>query len=85
MEGMELNIDEALEEIGSAVLKSISYRRNPAEKVDAIVATVDTIINNPLYLSQCEHHFKESGSNYLLFYISNIIYNLKKNDMFVHP
>ncbi|MBN1532639.1 MAG: hypothetical protein JXA20_08260 [Spirochaetes bacterium] len=74
----ELNIHASLEEIGKAVLTSITYRRYPPELLNRIMAIIETIINTPAYLSQCEQHLKSPQSNYILFFLSNIIYNLKK-------
>jgi hypothetical protein len=73
-----LNIDETLEDIGEAVLTAITYKRSSVEHVEYIIQTIDSIIDNPTYLKQCEVHFKSEGSNYILFFLSNIIYNLKK-------
>ena len=73
-----LNINDSLEEIGKAVLKAITYRRYPVERLDAIMSAIDVIIETPAYLRQCEQHLKSASSNYILFFLSNIIYNLKK-------
>ena len=41
-------------------------------------------MNDPGSLGQCEYYFKAVGSSYILFFFSNIIYNLKtKNDLFL--
>ncbi len=74
----ELNIHASLEEIGKAVLTSITYRRYPIERLDRMMSAVDTIINDTDYLAQCEQHLKSAQSSYILFSLSNIIYNLKK-------
>jgi hypothetical protein len=82
----ELNIHASLEEIGKAVLTSITYRRYPPERLSRIMAMIETIIGTPAYLSQCEQHLKSPQSNYILFFLSNIIYNLKKQgELFLTP
>ena len=72
-----INIDETLEDIGDSVLTALTYRRVPFEQIDYTHNTIETLITNPNYLKQCEVHFRSEGSNYILFFLSNIIYNLK--------
>ncbi len=73
-----INIQSALENIGEAVMVSLSYKPYPLDKLDKIINLVEDIRNHPQYLRECEEHLKSSGSNYVLFFLSNIIYNLKR-------
>jgi hypothetical protein len=70
------DINKALQDIGEAILNCLAYKKYPLEKLEEAIIYVDEIIINPSYLSACENHFKTSQNN-VLFYISNIIYNLK--------
>lgn len=82
MDEKEFNVDRALKDIGDVLYLCLRYEPCPAEKLDAAISCIDTIINDADYLRQCEYFFKTSGSSYVLFYFSNIIYNLKtKNDL----
>lgn len=73
-----LNIHRILEDIGEAVLQSLAYRRFPLHRLDALIRSIDEIMNNPANRRECEQHLRSSGSNYVLFFISNILYNLKQ-------
>lgn len=73
-----LNINALLEEIGDAVLTCINYRPYPVSRLDAVIKQIEDLRTNPSYLRQCEEHLRSAGSNYVLFFLSNIIYNLKK-------
>ncbi|MCU0846723.1 MAG: hypothetical protein MUD12_02410 [Spirochaetes bacterium] len=73
-----LDVSKALDEIGEAVLAAISYKLYPTERLDEIIKIIDQIISTPSYLAICENYLKSSGSDYVLFFLSNIIYNLKK-------
>ena len=78
-----LNIPNALEEIGEAVLAAIGYRRYPLHQIDRLMGVIDRIITNPSSRAQCEEHLKSAGSNYVLFFLSNILYNLKQRGQLV--
>jgi len=81
-----MSIDKLLEEIGSAVLSSLSYGRYPYDRIDVVLQGIDELVSDEESLRQCESHFKSSGSNYVLFFLSNIIYNLKaKGDLVLTP
>jgi hypothetical protein len=73
-----LEIHSILEEIGEAVMTSLYYRPYPTNHIKRMITLIDEIRSNPAYLKQCEEHLKSEGSNYVLFFLSNIIYNLKK-------
>ncbi len=75
-------VDRALHEIGDVLLKCLRYEPCPIERLDAAVVSIDEIMNDPGSLGQCEYYFKATGSSYILFFFSNLIYNLKtKNDL----
>lgn len=78
-----LNIHRILEDIGEAVLVSLAYRRFPLEKLDALARSIDEMMAHPASRRECEQHLRSSGSNYVLFFISNILYNLKQRGQLV--
>ena len=73
----DLDINKVLEEISAAVMQAVSYKVYPADMLDQNMKTINNIISTPEYLKQCEDHLRSAGSNYVLFFLSNIIYNLK--------
>lgn len=78
-------VDQALKEIGEVIYLCLKYEPCPVDRLDASLAAIDKIINDPDHLRECEYYFKASGSNYILFFFSNIIYNLKtKNDLILN-
>lgn len=82
MSDKEFKVDQALKCIGDVLYLCIKYEPCPADRLDAAISHIDKIINDADYLRQCEYYFKASGSSYILFYFSNIIYNLKtKSDL----
>jgi hypothetical protein len=78
-----LDIHRTLEDIGEAVMASLAYRRYPADRLDAIMQSIDDIMSHPANRIACEEHLRSAGSNYVLFFISNIIYNLKQRGQLV--
>jgi len=80
---LELNIPKALEEIGEAVMAALAYKRYPLEMLDRITGAIDEIMGHPANRKKCEDHLKSSGSNYVLFFLSNILYNLKQRGQLV--
>ncbi|HOP64857.1 MAG TPA: hypothetical protein PK358_17005 [Spirochaetota bacterium] len=82
MDENAFKVDSALKCIGEVLYMCLKYEPCPVERLDAAISHIDTIISDADYLRQCEYYFKASGSSYILFYFSNIIYNLKtKNDL----
>lgn len=82
MNDENLKIDQALHEIGDVLLKCLRYEPCPYKRLEDALESIDAIINDPGSIGQCEYYFKASGSSYILFFFSNIIYNLKtKNDL----
>ncbi len=74
----KINIPAALEEIGNALIFALEYRPFDPDKIDRLIKIIDTIIDDPGYIVECQEHFRSAGSNYILFFLSNIIYNLKQ-------
>ncbi len=82
----KMEIHDALNEIGDVLLSCLKYEPCPIERLDNALALVDGIINDPDNIKECEYYFKSSGGSYILFFFSNIIYNLKtKNDLYLTP
>ncbi len=82
MHDENLKVDQALHEIGDVLLQCLRYETCPIERLDEALISIDEIMNDPGSLGQCEYYFKATGSSYILFFFSNIIYNLKtKNDL----
>ncbi|HNX25629.1 MAG TPA: hypothetical protein PKG60_16395 [Spirochaetota bacterium] len=82
MQDENLKVDLALREIGDVLLQCLRYEPCPVARLDASLASIDEIISDPGRLGQCEYYFKAAGSNYILFFFSNLIYNLRtKNDL----
>jgi hypothetical protein len=77
-ESMMLDIPKALDEISDAVMTSLSYKPYPLHKLEMTIQSIDAIVSNPSNLKQCEECLKSTGTNYVLFFLSNIIYNLKR-------
>lgn len=82
MSEVKLTVDQSLREIGDVLITCLRYEPCSYDRLDSALKLIDDIMNDPGSLSQCEYYFKASGSNYILFFFSNIIYNLKtKNDL----
>jgi len=82
MEDREFNVDASLKNIGEVLYKCLKYEPCVPSEIESALNDIEIIANNPEYLRQCEFHFKASGNSYILFYFSNIIYNLKtKSDL----
>lgn len=81
-----INIDQALTRIEKAVMAAINYNCHPYDQLDEINTLIDSIITGESSLRQCEDHFKAGGTDDVLFYLSNILYNLKtKSDLVLTP
>lgn len=82
----KIEVHEALNEIGEVIVCCLKYDPCPVARLDKALELIDGIINDPDNLKACEYYFKSSGGNYVLFFFSNIIYNLKtKNDLYLTP
>lgn len=81
-----MNIPEVLEHIGESLLSSLEYKRYPVEELQKSLDYIDQISNSSEMISDCEKHFKSENSSYVLFYISNTLYNLKtKSQITLNP
>lgn len=81
-----MDISDELEIIGDAVIIALSYKYYPVKEIDAIIQSIDTLTTQQENVLGIEEHFKSSGSSYVLFFLSNIIYNLKtKSDLHLTP
>jgi hypothetical protein len=78
-----MNIPEALHNIADAVMTALSYKRYPIDKIDSIIGTIETIISDSSCQNECGEHMKSAGGDYLLFFLSNILYNLKRKEELV--
>jgi len=80
----EMEVHDALNEIGDVLVCCLKYEPCPIDRLDKAIELIDGIINDPENLKSCEYYFKSAGGNYVLFFFSNIIYNLKtKNDLYL--
>lgn len=80
----KMEVHDALNEIGDVLVCCLKYEPCPIDRLDNAIELIDGIINDPDNLKSCEYYFKSAGGNYLLFFFSNIIYNLKtKNDLYL--
>mgnify|MGYP001552784700 CR=1 FL=1 len=75
-----IDIEKALTKIGSAVMKALTYESYPYDELDVVLDLIESIMSKESYLIDCEIHLKSSGSEFVLFYISNILYNLKTKE-----
>ena len=80
---IKINIHRTLEEIGDAVMAALAYKRYPLDHLDRVIFAIDDLMLNPANRKECEKHLKSSGSNYVLFFLSNILYNLKQRGQLV--
>ncbi len=71
-----------LDDICEAVMTALKYEFYKYENLDAVSQSIDDIIKEPANIRICEKYFKSSAHGDVLFFLSNIIYNLKtKNDL----
>src|SRR4030042_2578238 len=82
-ESVTQNIPKMVEQIGDAVLVSLAYKIYPMDKLNQFMDAIDDIMSNPANRKECENHLRSSGSNYVLFFLSNILYNLKQRGQLV--
>jgi hypothetical protein len=81
-----MNIPAALEQIGESLISALEYKRYPVEELDKSLEFIEEMSKNPDLISECEKHFKSEESSYVLFYISNTLYNLKtKSQITLNP
>ena len=78
-----LDIPKILDQIGDAILISLAYKRYPLDRLEQFMDAIDDIMANPANRKECENHLRSSGSNYVLFFLSNILYNLKQRGQLV--
>ncbi len=78
-----MNIPNALHDIAEAVMISLSYKRYPMDKINSIIGTIEMIVSDPSCRNECGEYMKSAGSDYLLFFLSNILYNLKRKEELV--
>jgi hypothetical protein len=82
----KIDINTVLEELGKALIKALTYRVYPEERITALISTIDLIATSPTHLLDCEIYFRTADSDNMLFYISNILYNLKtQSDLQMTP
>jgi hypothetical protein len=81
-----MSITDALEHIGESLISALEYKRYPVEELEKSLNYIDEMSNNPGIISECEKYFKSDESSYVLFYISNTLYNLKtKSQITLNP
>ena len=80
------DITSMLQNIGKALMAALSYRAYPVESVKQSIEDIETIQSNMSYLLDCEIYFRSTSSKDPLYYISNILYNLKtRNELNITP
>lgn len=77
------HIRNMLVEIESAVFAALLYDFLEPQKIDNAIKTIDELLKDNNSLSQCESYFKSSGEGNVLYFISNILYNLKTKSQLV--
>ncbi len=81
-----MNIPDALDQIGESLISALEYKQYPVEALEKSLNYIDEISQNPEIISECEKYFKSEESSYVLFYISNTLYNLKtKSQITLNP
>jgi len=70
-------MQEIIKEIGDVLLISLKYELCSEERLESALKKIQDIADNQEIQELCENQFKMTGSQYTLFYFSNIIYNLK--------
>lgn len=79
-------ITKTLEQIEEAVYAALLYQFYPLDQVESTNRAIDSLISKPENLALCESYFKSRGENNVLYFISNILYNLKtKNQLVLTP
>ena len=69
---------KALDEISDAVMMALAYKPYPLHKIELTIKTIDAIMSKPANMKECAECLKSTGSNYILFFLSNILYSLKR-------
>ena len=70
-------VNESLDRIGNAVYTALMYEYYPLDRIESVIGEIDSLISKPENLSHCEAYFKSKGDNDVLYFFSNILYNLK--------
>ncbi len=70
-------ISQMLENIGAALMDALEFKTHPVNNVRQAVQYIDEIMSDNESLQVLEEHLASHGGNYVLFYISNVLYNLK--------
>ncbi len=77
------DIKDMLVEIESAVCAALLYDFLELDKIEKSIKAIDDLLKNGDSLSLCENYFKSSGEGNVLYFISNILYNLKTKSQLV--
>jgi len=82
----KINVKTSLTHIGNALIAALNYRFYPENEIDKAIELIDIILSKEDYMVDCEINFASDDKNYILFYLSNIIYALKtKNEIVFSP
>jgi hypothetical protein len=82
----QASIEKTLEQVADAVYTALIYDYYPLDRIDGIINTINTIVAKPENLAACEDYFRSKGESDVLYFISNILYNLKtKNQLVLTP
>ncbi|MCX7679750.1 MAG: hypothetical protein N2316_11105 [Spirochaetes bacterium] len=73
-------------EIENAVFVALIYDFMDKEKIDNAMSAIDLLLKDENSLGICEKYFSSSGEENVLYFISNILYNLKtKTQLVITP
>jgi len=77
------DITKTLEGIEDAVFTALIYDFYPADRIEGIIRSIETLVSRQENLAACESYFKSRGESDVLYFISNILYNLKTKSQLV--
>lgn len=79
----ENEIKTMLHKIEYALFAALTYDIIESEKIDKAINAIEMISKNENSLSICEKYFQSSKEGNVLYFISNILYNLKTKSQLV--
>ncbi len=71
------DITGRLEKIEEAVFTALTYGFYPMEKIEGILQSIDALFSKKESLDACGSYFATRGDSNVLYFISNILYNMK--------
>lgn len=74
---MDRTIPQFLDELGSSLLDALTYKLVSPDRINLLLEEIEELRTSDMHLQECESYFRAAGRNDVVFFISNIIYNLK--------